>query len=205
VATKRQQNMSNDVNIKISAIVAMDNNRVIGNKDGDMPWYLKEDLQHFKNLTSGHTLIMGRKTFESIEKSTNGKMLPNRKIVVLTSNKNYAQEIDPEVSAEITSNVFVVNNPKEAISLAQKIEGEVENDSNDKEIFITGGGEIYRIFIEQEKVVDKIYITQIDAEFEGTTTFPEFEDSFTKDTTESKSSNDKESGLGFEFQTWIRK
>ena len=98
----------------ISIIVAMSKNRVIG-KDNNMPWHLSEDLKNFKKITTGKTIIMGRKTYESI-----GKPLPNRKNIVLSS------KLEDE-------NIVVVKNIDEALSLSKK----------DSEVFIIGGEDIY--------------------------------------------------------------
>jgi len=104
---------------RISVIVAMANNNVIG-KENDMPWYLPEDLKHFKKITTGHTIIMGRKTFLSLP---NGA-LPNRKNIVITTDKNF-----------VADGVFVVHSINEAIEMA---------DNESEECFVIGGGNIYK-------------------------------------------------------------
>lgn len=127
----------------ISIIVAMDRNRVIG-KDNRMPWRLPADLAYFRKVTLGHTVVMGRKTFESI-----GKPLDGRKNIVLTRDRQYTKE-----------GCTVVHSVEEALKMIQ----------DDKECFIIGGAEIYSAFL---PYTQKLYITYIDHEFEGDTYFPE--------------------------------
>ena len=129
----------------ISLIVALDKNRVIGLNNA-MPWHLPGELQYFKETTMGKPIIMGRKTFESI-----GRPLPGRRNIVITRNPQYdAEGIELAYSLE------------EAIKLA----GDVE------EIMIIGG---QQIFTESLPLADRLYITEIDHEFEGDTFFPEYE------------------------------
>jgi len=131
----------------ISIIVAMANNRVIG-KDNDMPWgRLPVDLKHFKEITNGNPVIMGRKTYESI-----GKPLPNRTNIIISRNKDLK-----------INGVSVVSSLDEAI--------EVANFENPKEIFIIGGGNIYNQSI---NIIDKLYLTLIDLEIDGDTFFPDY-------------------------------
>ncbi|MFC2151761.1 dihydrofolate reductase [Bacteroidota bacterium] len=127
----------------LSIIVAVAENNVIG-KDNDLIWHLPRDLKHFKETTTGHYVIQGRKTFESC-----GKPLPNRTNVIITRDKNYRVE-----------GCIVVNSLEEAIKEAK----------DDPEAFIIGGGKIYEQAI---NIVDRIYITQIHHSFEGDTFFPE--------------------------------
>jgi len=129
---------------RVSLIVAMAKNRVIGHNN-TLPWHLPADLKHFKALTMGHHIVMGRKTYESI-----GKPLPGRTSVVVTRNENYA-----------VPGVLVVNSLPAAIKAC----------SDDEEIFVIGGAEIYRQAI---TLADRIYLTEIDAEFSGDAHFPEF-------------------------------
>ncbi len=127
----------------LSIIVAVSENNVIG-KDNDLIWKLPRDMRHFKETTTGHFIIMGRKTFES-----NGRPLPNRTNVVITRDKNYTAE-----------GCVIVHSLEDAISEAK----------NDSETFIIGGGEIYK---KSMKLIDRIYITKIHHAFEGDTFFPE--------------------------------
>ena len=128
----------------ISLIVAMSQNGVIG-KEGKLPWHLPEDLKHFKELTMGHPIIMGRKTFESLPK----KPLPGRKNIVLTRSSDFKA---PE-------GVEVVCNQEELFKLS----------SFQNEFFVIGGAEIYKIF---EPYIQCLYITLIEKDVEGDTYFP---------------------------------
>ncbi len=129
----------------LSIIVAVSENNVIG-KDNDLIWHLPRDLKHFKDTTTGHYIIMGRKTFES-----NGRPLPNRTNVIITRDKNYTAE-----------GCIVVHSLEEAIKKAE----------NDSEPFIIGGGKIYEQALPS---VDRIYLTKIHHSFDGDTYFPELD------------------------------
>jgi dihydrofolate reductase len=129
----------------ISIVVAQARNRVIG-KSSDLPWYLPADLKHFKDLTTGHAVIMGRKTHDSIFARL-GKPLPNRANIVVTHQEDFAPK-----------GVIVAHSVEEALGLA---EGEV---------FIIGGAQIYEQAL---PYVDSIYLTQIEADIDGDTYFPE--------------------------------
>ncbi|WP_069108580.1 type 3 dihydrofolate reductase [Pseudoalteromonas piscicida] len=129
----------------ISMIAAMANNRIIG-KDNDMPWHLPADLQHFKKVTLGKPVIMGRKTFESI-----GRPLPGRRNIVISRNLDYTQE-----------GIEVLASPEAALSAVRGCD----------EIMIIGGGHIYDIFL---PYAQRLYLTFIDLEVEGDTQFPDYE------------------------------
>ena len=129
----------------VSLIVAKSENNIIGNK-GRIPWHIPNDLKRFKELTTNNVVIMGRKTFESLPKEF--RPLPNRVNIILSRDKNH-----------IIDCWMVVDDLKKAIRKA----------GSDKEIFIIGGGEIYK---EGFKYADKIYLTEVDGEFEGDTYFP---------------------------------
>ena len=127
-----------------SIIVAFDKNFCIG-KDGKMPWHIKEDFQWFKEKTYNHTVVMGKKTFLSI-----GRILPNRKTIIISHT--------PFIEAE---NCHTVQNFEEYLE---------ENKDSDEEIFICGGGEIYKKALPYAK---KLYLTIVDTEIEnGDTFFP---------------------------------
>jgi dihydrofolate reductase len=130
---------------RVSLIVAMAKNRVIG-INNTLPWYLPADLKHFKTLTMGHHIVMGRKTYESI-----GKPLPGRTSVVVTRNADYAP-----------SGVVVADSLEAAISAC----------GNDEEIFVIGGAELYRRAI---ALADRIYLTEIDADISGDSHFTELD------------------------------
>jgi dihydrofolate reductase len=139
----------------LSAIAAMAKNRVIG-KDNKLPWHLPEDLKFFKEKTKGKVLVMGRKTFESL-----GKPLPNRFHIVITRQESYQYE-DP--------NVEIVHDLKTAIELAHMLTTKYKVKFGE-EVFIVGGGEIYK---ESLEVLDRIYLTVIEHDVEGDAKFPEF-------------------------------
>jgi dihydrofolate reductase len=130
--------------MSISYIVAMDIQQAIG-LGNDLPWRLPADLAYFKKTTMDHTILMGRKTYESI-----GKPLPNRTNVILTQNKNYHAE-----------GCLIVHSVEEA----------VEQFKNE-EIFVIGGAEVFQLFMPS---VDRLYITLIEHEFKADTYFPEFD------------------------------
>lgn len=130
----------------LSIIVATAENNIIGG-DNKLLWHISNDLKRFKEITSGHTMIMGRKTFESLP-----GVLPNRQHIIITRDKNY--KID---------NPYV-----EVIHSLEEVINRFKNSSN--EAFIIGGGEIYKQLIHN---ADKIYLTKILKNFEGDTKFPE--------------------------------
>lgn len=147
----------------VSIIVAKSKNNVIGS-NGSIPWDIPKDLKYFKELTEGNTVIMGRKTYESLPKDK--KPLPNRINIVITRDINFT-----------ANGCMVVGSLEEAIL---KID-------NRKDTFIIGGGEIYKQAI---NFVDKIYITEINDEYEGDTYFPEISDKWNLvDVKESKECN----------------
>lgn len=129
----------------LSIIVAVAQNDIIGG-DNKLLWHISNDLKRFKEITSGHTMIMGRKTFESLP-----GVLPNRHHIIITRDKNYT--ID-------NPNVEVIHSIEEVIH---------RFNSTSDEAFIIGGGEIYKQLIHN---VDKIYLTKIFKDFEGDTKFP---------------------------------
>lgn len=129
----------------ISIIAAIDEKRGIG-KNNQLPWHIPEDLKRFKDITSGHTVIMGRKTFESI-----GKPLLNRKNIVITS--------QPQNSEKTVKDLMFVSSLDKAL---EKAKGDV---------FIIGGGQVYEQAIQK---ADKLYLTQIEGDFSCDTFFPDY-------------------------------
>lgn len=161
----------------LSIIVAIANNNVIG-KDNKLIWHLPEDLKRFKNLTTGHTIIMGRKTFESL-----GRVLPNRKHVILCN--DMALNIDDE-------NVEVLPD----ISLLDKyINSEEEN-------FVIGGATIYRLLMPYAK---KMYITKINQSFEGDVFFPEIKDEEWQAVSKEPGLKDETNPYDYEYINYVRK
>lgn len=139
---------------RISMIVAIDSKMGMG-KNGTIPWHLSADLKRFKKLTTGHTIIMGRKTFDSII-SYIGKPLPNRINMVITRN--------PDFKAE---GVSINTSLEEALSEA--------NENEQSEIFIIGGAQIFQQAIDMN-VVDRIYLTKIEGDYGADTFFPPYAD-----------------------------
>jgi dihydrofolate reductase len=155
--------------MKIALIAAMAQNSVIG-KNNRMPWHLSADLRRFKSLTTGHSIIMGRKTYASL-----GKPLPNRRNIVVTRSLSACEEI-------ITQGVTVVTSIADALALC----------ANEAEVFVIGGGEIYRQTI---AMAHKIYLTIIHQDFEGDAFFPRIPPQFIQTSSEQQSEN----GLKFSF------
>lgn len=160
----------------------MARNRVIG-KENKLPWHLPEDLKFFKEKTKSRVLILGRKTFESL-----GKPLPGRFHIVITRQDVYKFE-DP--------NVQVVRDLKSAIELAYMLTSKYSAKFGD-EVFVCGGGEIYKQSLD---IVDRIYLTVIEKDFDGDAWFPEFpENDFNL-----SEKLDFESPIPFSFRTYLRK
>ncbi|MGB1173613.1 MAG: dihydrofolate reductase [Marinobacterium sp.] len=137
--------------MRLALIVAQGLNRVIGN-DNKLPWYLPEDLRYFKEVTMGKPIIMGRKTFESI-----GKPLPGRLNIVITRDSNWSAE-----------GVKVVSGLGDAIEVG---EGQALIDGVEEAVII-GGAQIYA---QSLSIVDRLYLTQVEAEPEGDAYFPEID------------------------------
>ena len=161
----------------ISSIVAVAKNRVIGSNN-DIPWRLSTDLKYFKKQTSGHHIIMGRKSFLSI-----GKPLPNRVNVIVTRDPYF-----------IASNCIVVHSIPEAIEIAEN-RGETET-------FITGGGMVYEQTMD---LVDRLYITEVDAEPEGDVHFPEIDYSQWELISEDHRQKGERDDHNFNFKVYERK
>ncbi len=135
--------------MKISIIVAVAKNEVIGKANGEMPWHIKEEFQHFKKTTFGHPVIMGRKTFETL-----GKPLKGRQNIIVSRNVSYSISF---------SNVLIFNSLDNAIEYCRE--------KSEKQIFIIGGGDIYRQAI---SFADEMIISRMKFEAEGEVKFPEF-------------------------------
>lgn len=133
--------------MSLSIMVAMDKNRVIG-KDNALPWHFKEDLRYFKKVTTGHTVLMGRKTFESIKQSLGGP-LPGRRNVVLS------RTLDSLKGADVVH---------DASTYFKKASAKKE------EVFVIGGAQVFNAALPYAK---RLYITTIDGEYDGDTYFPD--------------------------------
>ncbi|MBZ4200624.1 MAG: dihydrofolate reductase [Methylotenera sp.] len=131
--------------MSLSLIVALAKNRVIG-LNNTLPWHLPEDLKRFRALTTGHHIIMGRKTYESL-----GRLLPDRTTVIVTRNPNYQVE-----------GALIAHSLEQAVALC----------AGDEEAFLIGGAELYQAGLNLAK---KMYVTEIDMEVVGDAYFPEFD------------------------------
>ena len=160
----------------LSIIVAVAENNVIG-KDNQLIWHLPEDLKRFKQLTTGHTIIMGRKTFESL-----GRVLPNRKHIVLC--KSNRLEIQDE-------NVQVISDIK---LLDKYIQSEEEN-------FVIGGASIYELLM---PYVNKMYITKIHQNFEGDVYFPKVNEEEWRITLKENGLKDEKNPYDYEYINYER-
>ena len=157
----------------MTIICAMGINNEIG-LNNQLLWHLPKDLKHFKNLTSGHPIIMGRKTYESI-----GNPLPNRTNIVVSRKENWFEE-----------GILIVGSLKEAIKYAKKI---------NENIFIIGGGNIYEQTI---ALADKLEITRVNATWEADTFFPERQETIWKKTGEICHEKDENHLYDFCFQSF---
>ena len=160
--------------MSFSIIVAVAENNVIG-KDNKLLWHLPADLKFFKQTTLNHTMIMGRKTFDSI-----GKALPGRKTIVVTRQTDFAVE-----------NVTVAHSLKKAMELCKE----------ETETFITGGAEIYK---QSMPFVNKIYLTRLHQNFEGDTFFPEINAADFKLTSNQKFEPDEKNKIPFSIMVYER-
>lgn len=161
----------------LSIIVAVAENNVIG-KDNKLIWHLPADLRRFKKITTGHTIIMGRKTFESL-----GRVLPNRKHIVLCN--------DEEMKIE-DENVEIL----EDISMLDKyIKDEDEH-------FVIGGATIYKLLLEKAQ---KIYLTLIHEQFDGDVYFPEIDNNEWNIVERTHGITDEKNPYDYEFITYVRK
>lgn len=159
----------------ITIIAAAGKNNELG-KNNDLVWHLPDDFKRFKKLTTGHHIIMGRKTFQSFPKP-----LPNRVHIVITRNRDYHPE-----------GTIIVHSMSEALVVAKE----------DKQPFIIGGGEIYKMGME---VADKIELTRVNGNFEADTFFPEILSENWKLDSEEYHPKDEKHKFDFSYQTFIRK
>lgn len=166
-------------NKEFAIIVAMAEDRAIG-KDKDLMWHLRRDLKRFKKITSGHTVVMGRKTFESF----GSRALPNRKNIIITSNRNY--KTDDE-------NIVVVHSFEDAIKECEE----------NKLSFIIGGSQVYKWFL---PFTDKLYLTIVHNSFpEADTYFPEFSYDEWKLINEERVEADENNDFPYTFKDFVRK
>jgi dihydrofolate reductase len=157
----------------ITIIAAAGSNNELG-KDNDLVWHLPKDFKRFKKLTTGHHIIMGRKTFQSFPKP-----LPNRVHIVITRNTDYHPE-----------GAIIVHSMTEALEISK----------NDSQIFIIGGGEIYQLGM---KIADKIELTRVNSSFEADTFFPEIPSEDWKLISEEFHLKDEKHKFDFSYQTFV--
>lgn len=162
--------------MKLSIIVAVADNGVIGRGD-DLPWRLPADLARFKNLTMGHHLLLGRKTFESI-----GRPLPGRTMVVIS-----------RASPELPVGVVLANSLEQAIQIARA--------AGDEEAFVAGGAEIYRLALPR---ADRLYLTLVHGTFEGDTSFPGWDEASWKLVSQEDHAADGVNPLPYSFLVYTR-
>ncbi len=160
----------------LSAIVAISNNNVIG-KDNELPWYLPADLKYFKKITINHPVIMGRKSYEAI-----GQPLPKRTNIVLTQDPYY-----------LSSNILIAHSIEEALALAYDLESD--------EVFVIGGAMIFEICL---PLLDRLYITEIHADFDGDTFFPDWNREEWNLISEEHHSSDKKNEFDYSFKIYER-
>ena len=160
----------------LSIIVAKAKNNIIG-KNNKLLWSLPEDLKRFKKLTTGHTIIMWRKTFDSL-----GRVLPNRKHIVFTQNPDFKVE---------NENVEIVHS---MLEIKQYIDDENEN-------FVIGGAMIYNLLLPYTK---KMYVTEINQDFEGDAFFPKINLEDWKIIEKEKGIKNEKNNLEYEYVTYER-
>lgn len=160
---------------EITIIAAVSENNVLG-KNNKLIWHIPNDLKRFKKLTLGHSVIMGRKTFESI-----ARPLPQRKNIILTRNKNYKAK-----------GAVIAHNVKEALNFCE----------NDNQPFIIGGGEIYKLFM---SISNKIELTRIHKPYDGDAFFPEILEEKWKLVNSKKNYFNETKIINFSYLTYIKK
>lgn len=175
LSTEKKKTITSSKNSEITLIVAAGENDAIG-KDNQLIWHLSDDLKRFKELTNGHHIIMGRKTFESFPKP-----LPNRTHIVISRQDNY----------QVPSGVILVNNLEDAFDAAKA----------DKQPFVIGGGEIYK---QAMPYADKIELTRVHEDFEADTFFPKINTTIWKESQNRYHAKDEKHQHAFSFITYIR-
>ena len=161
----------------ISIIVAVAKNNVIG-KNNQLIWHLPEDLKRFKALTYGHTILMGKNTFVSL-----GRVLPNRKHIVLYDKTDFNVE-------------------DENVEIVHSLDDFIKYRDIDEEVFVIGGAMVYGQMIDY---AEKLYITEIDEEFDGDVYFPKIDKSIWKEVEREKGIKNEKNNLDYDFVTYIRK
>lgn len=170
----------------LSLIAAISDNNVIGGGN-TLLWNIPADMKHFRDITSGHTVIMGRKTFESI-----GRPLPNRTNIVITRDTTYLQD-----------GINVASSLEEALRMASLEQGKgFEENQDEVEVFIIGGGQIYTQAISKAQ---KLYITEIHQNFEGDTHFPTIDTNLWKEIAREDYQADNKNQIAYSFVEYRKK
>lgn len=159
----------------VSVVVAIAENNAIG-KDNQLLWHLPADLKHFKQITTGHTIIMGRKTYDSI-----GKPLPNRRNIVIT------RAADLQIPG-----AEVVNDVDQALELC----------AGEDEVFIIGGAELYKSTLSR---IHRIYLTRVHQSYEADAFFPEIDFDTWEETNIEQHLPDEKNRVAYTFSTLLRK
>lgn len=159
----------------ISIIVARSENSAIG-LAGGLPWHLSADLKRFKRLTVGHTVVMGRKTYESI-----GRPLPQRRSIVISRSRDFTPE---------------------GVEVVASFDAALRATAGEDEVFIVGGSSIYELAL---PITDRLYVTQVHTDMEGDVFFPPFDTSRWKLADESSRQLDEKSGLEYSFLIYTAK
>jgi dihydrofolate reductase len=163
----------------ITLIAAAAENNSLG-KNNAMIWHLPDDFKRFKQLTSGHFIILGRKTYESL-----GKPLPNRTHIIITRQENYADKVDASCCIVVDS-----------------IENAIAKTPSDQENFVIGGGEIYKLAL---ALADKIELTRVHGTFDADTYFPEIDINNWNLEQEAYHPKDEKHKYDFTYQTFVKK
>lgn len=166
-----------------SLIVACAQNMAIG-KDNDLLWHISDDLKRFKSLTSGHTVIMGRHTFDSLPK----KPLPKRRNIVVTRDQQFAYAVPPTATG--------------TLEVAHSVENVVDMVSGEAEVFIMGGATVYKQFL---PMVKNLYITWVYQDFEADVYFPQLDMDEFELVKITERQQDPETGLWFAYADYRRK
>lgn len=162
----------------ITLIAAAAENNALG-KNNEMIWHLPDDFKRFKKLTSGHFIIMGRKTYESLDGP-----LPNRTHIIITRQENYAEKVDANCCIVVDS-----------------IEDAIAKSASEDETFVIGGGEIYKLAL---PLADKIELTRVHGTFEADAYFPEIDENKWNLVNEDYHPKDEKHNFDFTYQTFMK-
>ena len=163
----------------ITLIAAAAENNALG-KNNEMIWHLPDDFKRFKKLTSGHAIILGRKTYESLDGP-----LPNRTHIIITRQENYAEKVDANCC-------IVVDNIEDAIAKS----------ASEDDTFVIGGGEIYKLAL---PLADKIELTRVHGTFEADAYFPEIDENKWNLVNEDYHPKDEKHNFDFTYQTFMKR